>query len=412
MKILMVNKFFYIKGGSETYYFALKNLLQNHGHEVIDFSMTDDKNRDSKYRQYFVTNVDYNGKNNLFQKMKMAFNIIYSVEAKNKFEKLIKSTNPDIVHLHIFQHQISPSILSVLKKYKIPTVYTAHDLKMLCLNYKMMHDGVICEQCKNGKFYYCVQNKCVKNSVTKSLINMIEGYFHKWKRSYDVIDMIITPSLFYKKKFQEFHIPSDKTIHIPNFLDSEEPKISKNKTSKKYYLYFGRLSEEKGIFTLIKAVMKSTVQLYIIGTGPMETEIVQYLSKNQIHNIHLLGYKSGKELQELVGNAKAVILPSEWYENGPYSAIEALQLKRPLIGSDLGGIPELIWENKNGYVFENKNIVHLKKCIEKMENLSELKYNEMEECSGQIFKKYYTAEVHYNKLLNVYKNLLRQRRKL
>ena len=138
MKILMVNKFFYIKGGSETYYFALKRKLEEEGHQVIDFSMKDEKNFESPYSDFFVANVDYSGNSSLSAKLKMAANIIYSKEAKEKFESLVLKEKPDIVHLHIFQHQISPSILDVCKKYNIPTVYTAHDLKMICLKMPML----------------------------------------------------------------------------------------------------------------------------------------------------------------------------------------------------------------------------------------------------------------------------------
>ena len=168
MKILMVNKFFYIKGGSETYYFSLKRKLEEEGHQVIDFSMKDEKNFESPYSDFFVDNVDYSGNSSLSAKLKMAANIIYSKEAKEKFESLVLKEKPDIVHLHIFQHQISPSILDVCKEYNIPTVYTAHDLKMICLNYKMMHHGRICEDCRDGHFYHCAFNKCVKDSFSKS----------------------------------------------------------------------------------------------------------------------------------------------------------------------------------------------------------------------------------------------------
>jgi len=137
MKILMVNKFFYIKGGSETYYFSLKKLLEKNGHEIIDFSMKDKKNFKSKYCNFFVDGIDYNKEQSLFSKIKVGLKIIYSFEAKRKLEKLIKETKPDIAHLHIFQHQLSSSILDVLKRYNIPIVYTAHDLKMICPNYKM-----------------------------------------------------------------------------------------------------------------------------------------------------------------------------------------------------------------------------------------------------------------------------------
>lgn len=406
MKILMVNKFFYIKGGSETYYFSLKKLLERHGHEVIDFSMQDDKNMDSKYSNYFVNNVNYNIKTNFLHKINMAINIIYSIDAKRKFEKLVRDTKPDIIHLHIFQHQISPSILDVIKKYHIPVVYTAHDLKMLCLNYKMMHDGEICEKCKGGKYYYCLLNKCVKNSFLRSCVNMLEGYLHKCKKTYHVIDTIITPSAFYKNKFIEFGVDDSKIVHIPNFLDFDTESSHVPQETKGYYLYFGRLSEEKGILTLIKAAIESEIELYIVGTGPLKDFLEKYIYKNQINNVKILGFKSGKELKILVAKSKAVVLPSEWYENGPYSAIEALQLGRPLIGSDLGGIPELISENKNGYIFKNKNIIDLKKCFDKMEKLNSSEYKAMERYSKKLFDKNYTSEIHYQKILKVYTDLI------
>lgn len=396
----MVNKFFYIKGGSETYYFALKRKLEEEGHQVIDFSMKDEKNFGSPYSDFFVDNVDYSGKSSLSSKLKMASNIIYSQEAKKKFESLVLQKKPDIVHLHIFQHQISPSILDVCKKYDIPTVYTAHDLKMICLNYKMMHHGEICEDCKDGHLYHCAFNKCVKDSFFKSCINTIEGYLHKWRKSYDAIDYIITPSDFYRKKFIEFGVNPDRVVHIPNFLDREKPVVNKRADSEKYFLYFGRLSEEKGILTLIKAMKNVDSSLYIVGSGPLKEEIESYIEDNNIHSIKMLGFKSGQELIDIVGNARAVVLPSEWYENGPYSAIEALQLGRPIIGANIGGIPELV--DENGYLFESGNIEKLENCIKQFSNITPVEYEKMNQASVDIFSKDYIPKIHYEKLIQVY----------
>lgn len=209
MKILMVNKFFYIKGGSETYYFALKKLLERHGHAVVDFSMQDEKNFLSPYADYFVENVEYNGKTGIADKLKMSSRILYSLEAKKKLEALILKTKPDLAHLHIFQHQMSPSILSVFKKYKIPVVYTAHDLKMLCPNYKMLNSTGICEKCNGHKYYNCVKYQCIKESAAKSLICMLEGYLHQMLHSYEVIAAVITPSRFYYDKFLAFGISEE-----------------------------------------------------------------------------------------------------------------------------------------------------------------------------------------------------------
>ena len=401
MKILMVNKFYYIKGGSETYYFELKRLLESKGHTVIDFSMQDEKNFVSPYSNYFVENVDYNNKEGIFSRIKAAADIIYSFESKRKFERLVNEVKPDCIHLHIFQHQISPSILDVIKKYHIPTIYTAHDLKMLCPNYKMMHHGKLCEQCRGGKYFYCVLNKCVKDSYLKSCVNVVEGYVHRWRHSYDAINVIITPSLFYKKIFEKFGINCNRVIHIPNFIDFNKHEIEFSEDRENYYLYYGRLSKEKGIMTLIKAVENLNVQLKIAGTGPLEEDVRQYVADKKISNIMFLGFKTGKDLSNIVGNAKAIILPSEWYENGPYSAIEALQLGRPIIGADIGGIPELI--DNNGYLFKSRNIDSLKDAILKLEKLDNEQYGVFKDNSLNLFERNYTKEKHYRLLKEAYR---------
>ena len=407
MKILMVNKFFYIKGGSETYYFSLKKLLEHHGHTVIDFSMKDEKNFESPYSKFFVENVDYNKKQSIFDKIKEAEKIIYSFEAKKKIEELIKETKPDIVHLHIFQHQLSLSILDVLKKYNIPIVYTAHDLKMICPNYKMLTHGKICEECKGQKYINCLKNKCLKDSMVKSAVAMMEAYINKWRKAYDKIDYIITPSEFYRKKFIEFGIDENKISHIPNFLSTEQVDYDVI-PNQDYFLYFGRLSEEKGIMTLIKAMEGIKSTLKVVGTGPLQDEIKQFVKDKNYNNIEILGFKSGKELNTIVANAKAVVLPSEWYENGPYSAIESLKSSRPIIGSDLGGIPELIEENKNGFIFKHGNVEELNECIKKIEDLKQNEILEMQKYSKKIFLDKYTDVTHYNSIMKIYEKVVRE----
>lgn len=407
----MVNKFYYIKGGSETYYFALKRLLESKGHEVIDFSMKDEKNFESPYRDYFVDGVDYNGTMGIKEKIRSAMNIINSKEAARKIEALILATHPDVCHLHIFQHQLSPSILGVLKKYNIPTVYTAHDLKMLCLNYVMMNNkGQVCEKCKGGKYMNCLAQKCVKNSTAKSAICVIEGYLHKWKKSYDQIDRILTPSKFYYNKFIEFGIQQSRVMHLPNFLDREKPIINHRDDKEQYFLYFGRLSREKGIMTLIRALEGTNQKLYIVGSGPCKEMIESYVTESKLEEqVSILGFKSGQELLDIIGNAKAVVMPSEWYENGPYSAIESLQLGRPIIGSDLGGIPELV--EGNGYIFPNGNVEVLRKVIENFPDSNTLEYQNLCKRSEEIFRDVYMKETHYDRLLNVYTEIIQNRRK-
>lgn len=363
MKVLLCNKYFYLKGGSETYCFSLRELLQKNKVEVLDFSMKDSKNFPSDYSDYFIEPIDYNGKENLFSKLKSVCKLIYSNEARRKLIKLMDHTKPDIAHLHVFHHQLSPSIVYALKKRRIPIVYTAHDLKLLCANYKMIASGTVCEECKGGKHIKCLQNKCVKNSSLKSLVNVVEMYVHDWLKCYCRIDRIITPSKFYQKKFIEYGFDEQKIIYIPNFLDANDFQVSY--TSNNYCIYLGRLSEEKGILTLFKAmeVVEGT-QLYVIGTGPMEKELRAEITKRNLGDkVRLLGFKGGEELSDLIRNSMFSIIPSEWYENAPYSLLEMMAYGKPVIGADIGGIPELIEDNRTGLLYKSGDASQLAQKI-------------------------------------------------
>lgn len=405
MRILLVNKFHYLKGGSETYYFSLKELLEEHGHEVIEFSMDDPKNLPSKYSDYFIDNIDYNKKHSLLTKASLAAKLVYSFEAKNKIEKLINDYKPDIAHLHIFQHQLTPSILGVLKKHSIPIVYTAHDFKMICPNYKMLlPTGEICEECNGERYYKCLKNKCVKGSLGNSLIDMVEAYVHKFLKSYDLLDAVITPSDFYRKKFIEFGINEEKVYYIPNFLDSSKFVVQNNHED--YFIYFGRLSEEKGVDVLIKSMINVDAKLKIIGTGPLESKLMEYTNSNDLSGkVEFVGYKTGNDLTNLLKNAMFVVVPSTWYENAPYSILEAMAFGKTVIGSDIGGIPELVKNNKTGLIFEPSNYKELNEKINLLVKNPEF-LTLYGENARKAIEKNYNKDVHYFALINIYNKLI------
>lgn len=352
MKILLVNKFHYIKGGSETYYFGLGEMLKRAGFEVIYFSMKDEKNIPCEQEKYFVENVDFNAPMGKISLIKASLKMLYSFEAKKKFNKLLSDEKPDIIHLNIFQSQLTGSIVDAAKKHKTPIVYTAHDLKSVCPNYQMLNHGKLCEKCIDGKYMNCFKSGCMKNSKLKSLLATMEAYVYKFRKTYQKIDLVITPSAFYKKKLEEAGVVKCPIVHLPNFLPEGTEYRSANSTGD-YFLYFGRLSREKGILTLVKAYAKAGVEkpLYIVGTGPEEDNIKEFvINEGLTGKIKLLGFKSGQELKDIVNNALCVCLPSEWYENGPYSVMEAMAAGKPVIVSDLGGLPELVEDGVTGYV--------------------------------------------------------------
>ena len=371
MKILLVNKFHNVKGGSETYYFGLGEMLKKAGHEVIYFSMKDEKNVPCEQEKFFVENVDFNAPMGKLGLVKASLKMLYSFEAKAKFDKLLTAEKPDIIHLNIFQSQLTGSIVDVAKKHKIPIVYTAHDLKSVCPNYQMMDNGKICEKCLGGKYVNCFKSGCMKNSKLKSLLATMEAYVYKFKKTYENIDLVITPSAFYKKKIDEAGVMKCPVIHMANFLpEGTEYSVSEIGS---YILYFGRLSHEKGTMTLLKAYEKANADkpLYYVGTGPIKEQLEKYIDEHNLSDkVKLLGFKSGDELKTLVKESLCVVLPSEWYENGPYSIMEAMAVGKPVIVSDLGGLPEMVEDGINGYVVKPFDTDSLSEAIVKLSNSS------------------------------------------
>lgn len=417
MRILLVNKYFYRKGGAETYFFALAEGLKALGHEVAFFSMKHPNNEPSYWSKYFVSEKDYVGEISAFKKVQEASTLIYSFEAKRKFEALLEEFKPDIIHMNNVHRQLTLSILDApyLKKHHVPVVYTAHDYILLCPAYTMVNGrGEVCDACLDRHFMHATKNVCVKGSRAKSALAAMEAEFLKFHHSYDKIDLIIAPSQFMKDKLDEGGF-AGKTVAMQNFLTDLQMAMSTRVAnthkfedakagSRPYFLFFGRLSKEKGILTLVKAflqatglgkgagsetgagaghneVLPDTWDLHIVGDGPEREAIEQLIASagpQAVSRVHLLGYKNGEDLQREVGNARFSVLSSEWRENMPYSGLESLAAQTPIIGARIGGIPELVEEGKTGFTFESGNIADLKDGLLKAATVDEDIYGTMQ----------------------------------
>lgn len=313
MKILMINKFFRIVGGSDTYCFALTEALKKAGHEVVFFSMKDDRNWPDENEDLFVENIDYNTSDPI-KKAKYALKYIYSIEAKKKIAKILDKEKPDIVHLNHIHHQITLSVVSEIKKRNIPMVFTLHDVICACPNYMMLSHGTVCEKCVSGHFIHCIKERCVKDSFFKSVLAAVESWNYYRMGVYNDIDAYIAPSAFYKKKLGESGFTSRPIYHFKNMLPVDAV-YGNTMQREEYTLFFGRLSKEKGILTLIKAVEKMRMKnkLLIVGEGDLRSELEQYVSDHALQNrVEFLGYRCGKELENIVRKAKCVVLASEW----------------------------------------------------------------------------------------------------
>jgi len=404
MKILLINKFLYPKGGAPKSTLATGELLHKKGHQVSFWGMSHPDNPDYPHKNLFVNYVDLVNGGGLGKQLKTALNVLYSFEAKNKIRKLIEADRPDIVHLNNFAHQISPSILDVFHDFNIPTVMTMHDYKLVCPAYTMLNKDQVCEKCKGGKFHHCFINECTHDSRVKSFVNMLEMYLHhKILHIYDKIDVFISPSIFLRDKLKEMGF-KHKIEYLPNFihLDSFQPQYKWNDNC---IVYFGRLSNEKGLFTLMEAVKDINVKLKIIGDGPIRAQLENKAATGKISNVVFTGYRKGQDLKRDIQNATATITPSQWYENNPRTIIESFALGKPVIGARIGGIPELVIDGKTGYTFAPGNSRDLCNKIKSLLDSPD-KIEQMGRNARVLVEKKYNTELHYKCLMKIYNDAI------
>ena len=374
MKVLMINKFLHPNGGSETYIFKLGEYLMSQGHEVQYFGMEHEGRCVGNRVNAYTGNMDFHGGSKL-AKLTYPIKTIYSVEARKKIRMVLDDFKPDVCHLNNFTYQLTPSIILEIVKWRKQTgreceiMFTAHDYNLVCPNHMLNNPntGEICEKCLGGRYMNCTKGKCIHGSTAKSLIGTLEAYFWKWNGAYKYIDKIICCSEFLKSKMDSNPLFAKKTVAIHNFVDEVEWKATDKKD---YVLYFGRFSKEKGIATLIEVCKKlPEVQFIFAGTGPLEEQI------EGIPNIKNVGFQKGEALEKLIREARFSVYPSEWYENCPFSVMESQMYGTPVLGADIGGIPELIRVGETGELFESGNTEDLKSKIWNLftnENLTKL----------------------------------------
>ncbi len=393
MKILLTNKFYYRRGGDCIYMLNLEKLLKAHGHEVAVFAMAYPENLDTPWKKYFPKNMS----------KLMAFTRPFgSHEVKSTFKKLLDDFKPDVVHLNNVHTQLSPVMAELAHQWGIKVVWTLHDYKLLCPRYDCLKNGnTICETCFKGDKKACLDNKCMKGSKLASFIGFKEAIVWNRERLEASTDVFICPSQFMADKMVQGGFSKSKMRTLCNFIDVEKCKFSSTDGTdytddvellpkkEDYYCFIGRLSHEKGAKTLIEAANQLPYKLVIIGGGPLMDEL-----KSVAHtNIEFVGFKQWNDIKQLVGKARFSVIPSEWYENNPLSVIEAQCLGTPVLGANIGGIPEL-----TDYTFSSGNIADLKTKIEKMWN-SEFDYQQI----ASDAQHRYDAETYYDKLINIYK---------
>lgn len=379
MKILLANKFYYRRGGDCVYVLNLEQLLKKHGHEVAVFAMDYPENVDTEWKRYFPQNMS-----NL-----MAFTRPFgSREVRGKFNRLLDAFRPDVVHLNNIHTQLSPVLADLAHKRGIKVVWTLHDYKLLCPRYDCLLNGdTVCEACFKGDKKACLDHKCMKGSKLASFVGFREANLWNRQRLEASTDMFVCPSRFMADKMAEGGFDEKKMVVLCNFIDSERCRRN-NYDKGDYYCYIGRLSQEKGVKTLIEAANRLPYKMKVIGDGPLFGELKAIAHSH----IEFLGHKDWDEIKVLVGQARFSVVPSEWYENNPLSVIEAQCLGTPVLGARIGGIPEL-----TDKTFISGNVTDLKGKIEEMWNTL-FDYQQLAEVS----QRKYDAESYYNHIIKVY----------
>lgn len=401
MKILMVNKFLYPRGGAENYMLKLGEYLRSCGHEVEYFGMFDEKNCVENSLGLYTSPMDFHSHRP--ETIIYPLRIVYSLEAKGKLKRICESFKPDMIHLGNINFQLTPSVIDGAEEMGIPVVQTVHDSQMVCPNHLMlnMNTGEPCTKCVGNSKWSCAEGYCIHGLFFKSLIGSIEGELYRHTGTYGRVSRFICPSAFIESILLREERFAGRTTVLRNFIDIKDRKAYGKKD---YILYFGRLSPEKGIGEMVKAFNKlRDISFIIAGSGPMEN----YVRENSFDNTRYVGFKSGDELVRLIAEAKFSFYPSVCYENCPLSVLESMAMGTPVLASRIGGIPELIEDGANGAMFSGNDSDSYADAIRRLNSdnvlLDRMTFNCL---SGD----YMTVERYGEEVIKLYNDVLKERR--
>ena len=406
MNILYINNYNYPRGGAENIFLSEFVLAKNNGHCPYIFTRKFPKNLPSANDSFFPGEVLTDNISFSVNGFKSLLNIFYSPISKKKLRDFLRFFPIDIAHIHNIYGRLTTSVLDCLNEFRIPTVMTLHDYKTICPNYKMMHHEKICEDCKPHRYFQAILNKCHKDSYIASAIYSLETYFNYYFKKYlKNINFFISPSKFLKTKLIDYDFPSDRIVYIPNFIALSEFKP--NYSPGDYFLYIGRLSSEKGIVNLInafKSIDKHSVKLKIVGEGPLEHELKQISGSDA--RIEFMGHLCGSNLSDITRNSLAVVVPSQWYENAPLSILESMAYGKPVIGSNIGGIPEMIESGNTGFLFDYNDASELTDLLRKVSEMKNDRISDMGHSARLKVENEYSDSIHLRNLNKIYHQVI------
>ncbi|GAC1420343.1 MAG: glycosyltransferase family 4 protein [Flavisolibacter sp.] len=386
MKILFIHNRYQYTGGEDKAVKLEADLLETRGHEV---------------------KVVYFDNNNISKaSIGKALGSIYNFKSRLLINKCVNSFSPDIIHVHNLFFIASPSILKLAKRAGIPVVMTLHNYRLICCNALLLRSGNICELCVSKKFPIDgIKYKCYRSSALESaLVTFITGihkFFQTWKRD---VTMYIALSDFARMKFlkSSLELSEEKITVLHNF---EVDHGIENAVREQYFLYVGRITEEKGILLALRSFsfMKDQT-LLVVGEGPL-LDFCK-LKYGDFSNIRFCGPLEAHRVRELMKKSKALIFPSIWYEGLPYTILESFATGTPIMAADIGTMATIIEEGVNGFHFKNNDSNDLIRCINNFNGLKETAY--LYENARKTFECNYNASSHYSGLMNIYNKCLQK----
>jgi glycosyltransferase involved in cell wall biosynthesis len=400
MKIALANNYYYVLGGSERVLFSDQEALEAAGHEVRPFAPKDERNNAASSADFFPQVTDYWAARGTGQ-LKAAIDLVYSPAMGHAFGRFLDDFHPDVVHCHNIYGRLTTAILDEAKRRRIPVVMTVHDQKLVCPAYLGLRQGKPCQLCQDGGYWRCLRWKCHKQSRAASLVYTVESYFNRFAGKYDSVSRFLCPSLFMQNALIASGIAEERTAYHPNALPLRhyDPLFEPGE----YVLYVGRLSEEKGIWTMLTAFERANVPLRIAGTGPLEVEL-----RNRIHerglSVQVEGYCTGKRLAELYRHSAFTVVPSECYENAPMSILESFAYGKPVLAANIGGNLELVSDGVTGRLFASGNVGELASMASAMwADRDELR--NMGERARNLMEQRFNQKQRLSALLDIYANV-------
>lgn len=410
MRVLLINKYHYRKGGTETFKFNLAEALEELGHEVVFFSMRNKKNEPGLGIEYFIDEIDYNDPNlGFWDKARLASKLIYSRDAKRHIEQLLDAYKPDIAHIGLIHRQLTFSVVDALVERKIPIVMHLHELSAVCPCYTMLQpNGAICQECLGGHFSHCVEHKCMKKSRAKSILAYLEARFLAHQGYYDKINAYIAECDFYKQLAVKSGFTSSPIYRLNNFLPVNQ-SYSIGKARGNYILYFGRFSREKGVLTLLEAykMLNPKEDLLLVGAGNEKESIELFVKDNSLNDkVRMVGPTFGNAMDEIIADATLVVVPSEWYENGAFVALQSMAKGKVVVASDIAGLGEIFSHGENGFLFEPGNPNSLAEVLDEALSLDDLEKDRMSQAIVSNVKDRCDWKAYMDELLSIYSDLI------